>query len=175
MSRKWIKPFIYFFDNNHFHQYFSFAMINCDFQKLDCSVLFCLFLKCLSCPLCASLRAATLQEELQKKSSTLGDAQKHVEKLEQEKSANTTRLKQLTEEGHKQKSELEKKIQGMRKEHQKTQEERDAQAKELQQVKEALSKTSIALKDNQIQLEKEKKSSTAVLEEKVGSGILVFL
>lgn len=123
----------------------------------------------------ASLRVATLQEELQKKSSALGDAQKHAEELEHEKSDITTRLKQLTEEGHMQKVELEQKLQGMSKEHQKTQQERDTQAKELQKVKEALSRASVALKENQTQLEKEKKNSTAALEDKVGSGVLLFL
>lgn len=121
------------------------------------------------------LRAAALQVELQKKSSALGDTQKHVEKLKQEHSDIKTRLEQLTEEGLLQKTELEKKVQGMNTEHQKTQQERDAQAIELQKVKKDLSKASTALKESQTLLEKEKKSSTAALEEKVGFGMLVFL
>lgn len=119
--------------------------------------------------MCACFRAAALQEELQKKSSALGDAQTHVQRLEQEQSDIKTRLEKLIGEGNVQKSELEKKLQGLSMEHQKIKQERDTQAKELQKVKEALNKASAALKESETQLEKEKKGSTAALEEKVGS------
>lgn len=123
----------------------------------------------------AAFRAAALQEELGMKSSALGQAQKHVEKLEQEQSDIKTRLVRLTEDGNVQKAELEKKLQGMSTEHQKTRQEKEAQSKELQKVNEALTKASTALKESQTQLEKEKKSSTAALVEKVGSVMPVFL
>lgn len=124
---------------------------------------------------CAAFRAAALQEELGKKSSALGQAQKHAEKLEQEQSGIKTRLVRLTADGNVQKAELEKKLQGMSTEHQKTQQEKEAQTKELHEVNEALTKASTALKESRTQLEKEKKSSTAALEQKVGSVMPVFL
>uniref|UniRef100_A0A8B9JW77 Early endosome antigen 1 n=1 Tax=Astyanax mexicanus TaxID=7994 RepID=A0A8B9JW77_ASTMX len=113
------------------------------------------------------LVAASLQEEVQKKSSALADTKKQLEAVEKNRSGLQTSLDQLTKEGKAQQAELEKKLQGQSVELQKVQQERDTQGKELTSVKEALSKTSATLKESQTQLEKAKKNSAAALEEKV--------
>lgn len=104
----------------------------------------------------------------------MGDTRKQLKKVTQEHGELDTKLQSLTEEGRAQKTELEKKVQLLSAEQQKIQQERESQTKELMKVKEALSKTSTALKERQSQSEAEKKSSETALEEKVNMPSMRF-
>uniref|UniRef100_A0A8C8EP54 Early endosome antigen 1 n=1 Tax=Oncorhynchus tshawytscha TaxID=74940 RepID=A0A8C8EP54_ONCTS len=112
--------------------------------------------------------AAALQVELKRKSSSLSDTRQQLEQCEQEKTSLQANLDKLAQEGQAQKAELDRKAQGLARELQTAQQEKEAQGKELVAVKDGLAKASKAMKDSQIQLDKERKSSKAVLEEKVG-------
>ncbi len=118
-------------------------------------------------PFCLS--AATQQEELKKKTSTLSETKQQLEKAEKERVTLQASLDKLSQEGPKRQAELDKKVQGLSADLKKAQEEKEALTKEMATVKEALSKASKALKENQTQLEAEKKSSKATSEEKVRS------
>uniref|UniRef100_A0A8C8CY63 Early endosome antigen 1 n=1 Tax=Oncorhynchus tshawytscha TaxID=74940 RepID=A0A8C8CY63_ONCTS len=111
---------------------------------------------------------AALQVELKRKSSSLSDTRQQLEQCEQEKTSLQANLDKLAQEGQAQKAELDRKAQGLARELQTAQQEKEAQGKELVAVKDGLAKASKAMKDSQIQLDKERKSSKAVLEEKVG-------
>uniref|UniRef100_A0A674EY72 Early endosome antigen 1 n=1 Tax=Salmo trutta TaxID=8032 RepID=A0A674EY72_SALTR len=116
----------------------------------------------------ASLRTAALQVELKRKTSSLSDTRQQLEQCEQEKTSLQATLDKLAQEGQAQQAELDRKAQGLARELQTAQQEKEAQGKELAAVKDGLAKASKAMKDSQSQLDKERKSSKAVLEEKVG-------
>uniref|UniRef100_A0A8C7FCF1 Early endosome antigen 1 n=1 Tax=Oncorhynchus kisutch TaxID=8019 RepID=A0A8C7FCF1_ONCKI len=111
---------------------------------------------------------AALQVELKRKTSSLSDTRQQLEQCEQEKTSLQANLDKLAQEGQAQQAELDRKAQGLARELQTAQQEKEAQGKELVAVKDGLAKASKAMKDSQIQLDKERKSSKAVLEEKVG-------
>uniref|UniRef100_A0A8C7DQQ8 Early endosome antigen 1 n=1 Tax=Oncorhynchus kisutch TaxID=8019 RepID=A0A8C7DQQ8_ONCKI len=110
--------------------------------------------------------AAALQVELKRKTSSLSDTRQQLEQCEQEKTSLQANLDKLAQEGQAQQAELDRKAQGLARELQTAQQEKEAQGKELVAVKDGLAKASKAMKDSQIQLDKERKSSKAVLEEK---------
>uniref|UniRef100_A0A8C7UJC7 Early endosome antigen 1 n=1 Tax=Oncorhynchus mykiss TaxID=8022 RepID=A0A8C7UJC7_ONCMY len=111
---------------------------------------------------------AALQVELKRKTSSLSDTRQQLEQCEQEKTSLQANLVKLAQEGQAQQAELDRKAQGLARELQTAQQEKEAQGKELVAVKDGLAKASKAMKDSQSQLDKERKSSKAVLEEKVG-------
>uniref|UniRef100_A0A4W5LUC2 Early endosome antigen 1 n=1 Tax=Hucho hucho TaxID=62062 RepID=A0A4W5LUC2_9TELE len=115
----------------------------------------------------ASLRSAALQVELKRKTSSLSDTRQQLEQCEQEKTSLQVNLDKLAQEGQAQQAELDRKAQGLARELQTAQQEKEAQGKELVAVKDGLVKASKAIKDSQSQLDKERKSSKAVLEEKI--------
>uniref|UniRef100_A0A4W5LTG0 Early endosome antigen 1 n=1 Tax=Hucho hucho TaxID=62062 RepID=A0A4W5LTG0_9TELE len=121
----------------------------------------------------ASLRSAALQVELKRKTSSLSDTRQQLEQCEQEKTSLQVNLDKLAQEGQAQQAELDRKAQGLARELQTAQQEKEAQGKELVAVKDGLVKASKAIKDSQSQLDKERKSSKAVLEEKVHFNILI--
>uniref|UniRef100_A0A8K9XB76 Early endosome antigen 1 n=1 Tax=Oncorhynchus mykiss TaxID=8022 RepID=A0A8K9XB76_ONCMY len=96
------------------------------------------------------------------------DTRQQLEQCEQEKTSLQANLVKLAQEGQAQQAELDRKAQGLARELQTAQQEKEAQGKELVAVKDGLAKASKAMKDSQSQLDKERKSSKAVLEEKVG-------
>ena len=106
--------------------------------------------------------------ELKRKTSSLSDTRQQLEQCEQEKTSLQANLVKLAQEGQAQQAELDRKAQGLARELQTAQQEKEAQGKELVAVKDGLAKASKAMKDSQSQLDKERKSSKAVLEEKVG-------
>lgn len=114
--------------------------------------------------------AATLQEELEKKTATLSESRQQLERYEQEKAALQGNLNKLTQEGQARQAELDRKAQGLASDLQKAQQEKETQGKELAATKDSLAKANKALKESQSQLDKERKSAKAAMDEKVGSG-----
>uniref|UniRef100_A0A6Q2XUP3 Early endosome antigen 1 n=1 Tax=Esox lucius TaxID=8010 RepID=A0A6Q2XUP3_ESOLU len=115
------------------------------------------------------LRAtAVLQEELKRKTASLSETRQQLELLGQEKTSLQANMDRLSQEGQKRHAELERKAQGFAGDLQKAQLEKEALGKQLVVVKDSLQKASSALLESQTQLDKEKKNSKAVLEEKVG-------
>uniref|UniRef100_A0A6Q2Z9F1 Early endosome antigen 1 n=1 Tax=Esox lucius TaxID=8010 RepID=A0A6Q2Z9F1_ESOLU len=114
------------------------------------------------------LRAtAVLQEELKRKTASLSETRQQLELLGQEKTSLQANMDRLSQEGQKRHAELERKAQGFAGDLQKAQLEKEALGKQLVVVKDSLQKASSALLESQTQLDKEKKNSKAVLEEKV--------
>uniref|UniRef100_A0A673X4H2 Early endosome antigen 1 n=1 Tax=Salmo trutta TaxID=8032 RepID=A0A673X4H2_SALTR len=112
--------------------------------------------------------AAVLQEELKRKTDSLSDTRQQLERCEQEKTSLQASLDKLAQEGQVRQAELDRKAQGLAGDLQKAMQEKEAQWKELAAANDGLAKTFKALKESQSQLDKERKSSKIVLEEKVG-------
>uniref|UniRef100_A0A8C7N8I3 Early endosome antigen 1 n=1 Tax=Oncorhynchus kisutch TaxID=8019 RepID=A0A8C7N8I3_ONCKI len=112
--------------------------------------------------------AAVLQEELKRKTDSLSDTRQQLERCEQEKTSLQASLDKLAQEGQVRQAELDRKAQGFAGDLQKAMQEKEAQWKELAAANDGLAKASKALKESQSQLDKERKSSKIVLEEKVG-------
>uniref|UniRef100_A0A8C7RCZ4 Early endosome antigen 1 n=1 Tax=Oncorhynchus mykiss TaxID=8022 RepID=A0A8C7RCZ4_ONCMY len=112
--------------------------------------------------------AAVLQEELKRKTDSLSDTRQQLERCEQEKTSLQASLDKLAQEGQVRQAELDRKAQGLAGDLQKAMQEKEAQWKELAAANDGLAKASKALKESQSQLDKERKSSKIVLEEKVG-------
>lgn len=109
-----------------------------------------------------------LQEELKRKTDSLSDTRQQLERCEQEKTSLQASLDKLAQEGQVRQAELDRKAQGLAGDLQKAMQEKEAQWKELAAANDGLAKTFKALKESQSQLDKERKSSKIVLEEKVG-------
>lgn len=114
------------------------------------------------------LRAATLQEELNKKAASLSDIQQQRERSEQDKAALKVSLDKVTQEGNTKYAELDKKAQSLVADLQKAQQEKEAQRKELVATQENLGKANKALKESQSQLDTERKNHKSAMGEKVG-------
>uniref|UniRef100_A0A8C8MB57 Early endosome antigen 1 n=1 Tax=Oncorhynchus tshawytscha TaxID=74940 RepID=A0A8C8MB57_ONCTS len=112
--------------------------------------------------------AAVLQEELKRKTDSLSDTRQQLERCQQEKTSLQASLDKLAQEGQVRQAELDRKAQGLAGDLQKAMQEKEAQWKELAAANDGLAKASKALKESQSQLDKERKSSKIVLEEKVG-------
>uniref|UniRef100_A0A8C7KXP1 Early endosome antigen 1 n=1 Tax=Oncorhynchus kisutch TaxID=8019 RepID=A0A8C7KXP1_ONCKI len=107
-------------------------------------------------------------EELKRKTDSLSDTRQQLERCEQEKTSLQASLDKLAQEGQVRQAELDRKAQGFAGDLQKAMQEKEAQWKELAAANDGLAKASKALKESQSQLDKERKSSKIVLEEKVG-------
>uniref|UniRef100_A0A6Q2WX61 Early endosome antigen 1 n=1 Tax=Esox lucius TaxID=8010 RepID=A0A6Q2WX61_ESOLU len=105
---------------------------------------------------------------LKRKTASLSETRQQLELLGQEKTSLQANMDRLSQEGQKRHAELERKAQGFAGDLQKAQLEKEALGKQLVVVKDSLQKASSALLESQTQLDKEKKNSKAVLEEKVG-------
>lgn len=114
------------------------------------------------------LSSKTLQEELKKKAAALSDVQQHLERCEQEAAALKGNLNKVTQEGKDQRTELDRKAQGLAVELQKVQQENEAQRKELVSAKESLEKANKTLKESRTQLDSERKNHKSAMDEKVG-------
>uniref|UniRef100_A0A8C8IFQ2 Early endosome antigen 1 n=1 Tax=Oncorhynchus tshawytscha TaxID=74940 RepID=A0A8C8IFQ2_ONCTS len=95
-------------------------------------------------------------------------AHTHILRCQQEKTSLQASLDKLAQEGQVRQAELDRKAQGLAGDLQKAMQEKEAQWKELAAANDGLAKASKALKESQSQLDKERKSSKIVLEEKVG-------
>uniref|UniRef100_A0A8C7VTL5 Early endosome antigen 1 n=1 Tax=Oncorhynchus mykiss TaxID=8022 RepID=A0A8C7VTL5_ONCMY len=105
---------------------------------------------------------------LKRKTDSLSDTRQQLERCEQEKTSLQASLDKLAQEGQVRQAELDRKAQGLAGDLQKAMQEKEAQWKELAAANDGLAKASKALKESQSQLDKERKSSKIVLEEKVG-------
>uniref|UniRef100_A0A8C7RES9 Early endosome antigen 1 n=1 Tax=Oncorhynchus mykiss TaxID=8022 RepID=A0A8C7RES9_ONCMY len=103
-----------------------------------------------------------------RKTDSLSDTRQQLERCEQEKTSLQASLDKLAQEGQVRQAELDRKAQGLAGDLQKAMQEKEAQWKELAAANDGLAKASKALKESQSQLDKERKSSKIVLEEKVG-------
>uniref|UniRef100_A0A4W5K3W3 Early endosome antigen 1 n=1 Tax=Hucho hucho TaxID=62062 RepID=A0A4W5K3W3_9TELE len=107
-------------------------------------------------------------EELKRKTDSLSDTRQQLERCEHEKTSLQASLDKLAQEGQVRQAELDRKAQGLAGDLQKAMQEKEAQWKVLAAANNGLAKASKDLKESQSQLDKERKSSKIVLEEKVG-------
>uniref|UniRef100_A0A665XAN8 Early endosome antigen 1 n=1 Tax=Echeneis naucrates TaxID=173247 RepID=A0A665XAN8_ECHNA len=105
--------------------------------------------------------------ELKKKTAALSDTKQQLDRCEQDKVALKTNLEKVTQEGKSQHAELDRKAQGLAAGLQKAQQEKEAQRKELVSTQESLGRANKALKENQNQLDAERKNFKLAMEEKV--------
>lgn len=110
-----------------------------------------------------SLRATALKEEIKKKAAALSDIQQQLERSEQNRAALKVNVDKVTEEHAK----LDKKAQSLTADLQKSQQEKEAQRKELGSMQESLGKANKALKESRSALDTERKNHKSALEEKV--------
>uniref|UniRef100_A0A7N9AMV8 Early endosome antigen 1 n=1 Tax=Mastacembelus armatus TaxID=205130 RepID=A0A7N9AMV8_9TELE len=121
-------------------------------------VLFCLF-----------VLLQSLQEELKKKAAALSDIQQQLEHCEQDKAVLKGNLDKATQEGKTQYAELDRKVQSLAADLEKTQLEKEAQRKKLVSTQDSLGNANKALKESQSQLDIERKKHKSAMEEQVGS------
>ena len=100
-------------------------------------------------------------------SADLRDTRQELQTSEKERSCLQLCLDKLTQDGQSQRADLDRKAKGLAADLQKAQQQSDAHGKDLVSMKESLGKVKQALKETQAQLEAERRSSQAVLGERV--------
>uniref|UniRef100_A0A7N8XFN7 Early endosome antigen 1 n=1 Tax=Mastacembelus armatus TaxID=205130 RepID=A0A7N8XFN7_9TELE len=143
--------------------------VNFVFRPLILKCVFFLFVYLFFVLFCLFVLLQSLQEELKKKAAALSDIQQQLEHCEQDKAVLKGNLDKATQEGKTQYAELDRKVQSLAADLEKTQLEKEAQRKKLVSTQDSLGNANKALKESQSQLDIERKKHKSAMEEQVGS------